>query len=48
MQCYAHPLMLNVEWHNIYLESGFSYVGQALKKMNLLDLVTIKEDYCPF
>jgi uncharacterized cupin superfamily protein len=38
----------DVEWHNIYLESGFSYVGQALKKMNLHDLVTVKEDYCPF
>jgi hypothetical protein len=44
---YVRPCSLNVEWWNMYIDSDFRFVDEALRKMDLFDLVCLKEDYNP-
>ena len=43
MAPHAKPCTLNLDWHNLYLETDFSDVDEALKKMGLFDLVCLSE-----
>ena len=43
----GHIQALNLEWFNMYAASDYFYVDEALRKMDLFDLVCLKEDYFP-